>query len=551
MKLPTRLSIVAGLLGLGLLIGAVKASILQLARGSALKELAERQYLRSIRYSHFRGDIADRKGRLLATSVALHSVYAEPRKMNHPDRVARALKSALPSLTKIDLERLFSDRSFSWLARRIDPNTSAEIADLKLEGIGISEEEQRFYPNHALLGQTLGFVSIDGESLGGIEHAFERYLKPKVWNTLTYQDARAKSIRTYVAPHQEDLRGDQITLTIDRNIQYETEEILKETVKNHHAKAGWAIVMKPKTGEILALANVPLVNPNRPGKNLSLWRNNAISRTGEPGSTFKMVTFSAAMDLGLLQPDEKINCEKGVWDLGYITIRDVSKREWLTPGEIFKYSSNIGTFKLAQRVGKERLYEMIRQFGYGELPGLNMAEEAKGYVSKPETWASSRFANLSFGYGLMASSLQVVNMVNTIANGGVRVAPQILKEIKKSNGETYHPLLSNPSVRILKPETAKLLTHYMIQDTESDGSGKRAAIEGIRVAGKTGTTEKLGASGRYAKNLNISSFVGFAPAEHPEIVALVAIDEPKGIAYGGYVAAPAWKRIVEAALLQI
>lgn len=550
MSLKIRLSIIFALLSLGLVVGAVKAGILQLARGGALKELAERQYARSARYSNFRGDIFDRKGRLLATSVGVQSVYAEPRRMNRPDQVSKALAHAMPTLPKSELERLSSDRSFVWLARRIDPNLANRIADLKLEGIGISEEEQRFYPNHGLLGQTLGFVSIDGQSLGGVEKAFERYLKPRVWSTLSLQDARGKPIRSYLAPDQEDLWGDQITLTIDRNIQFVAEEALAKTIKTHGAKAGWAIVMKPQTGEILALANVPLVNPNRPGKNINALRNNVVSRTGEPGSTFKMVTFSAALDLGLINPEEKIYCEKGVWDLGYMKIRDVSKKEWLTPGEIFKYSSNIGTFKIAQRVGKEKLYETIKKFGYGELPGLNLAEEARGSVSKPETWHQTRFANLSFGYGLMASSLQIATMVNTIANGGIRVAPRLLKEIKKPNGEIYNPLPRYAPVRVIRPEAAKILTEFMVQDTEGDGSGKRAAIEGIKVAGKTGTAEKLSASGRYAKHLNVSSFVGFAPADNPQIVAMVAIDEPQGTAFGGYVAAPAWREIVEAALLQ-
>ncbi|MEI6805772.1 MAG: penicillin-binding transpeptidase domain-containing protein, partial [Myxococcaceae bacterium] len=380
MSLKIRLTVIVALLGLGLGIALVKAGILQLVRGPALKELAQRQYARTTKYSSFRGDIVDRQGRLLATSVGVHSLYAEPRRMNRPDQVAKSLKHAIPSLSHDQLERLSSDRSFVWLARRLDPNISHRIEDLKLEGIGVSEEEQRFYPNHGLLGQTLGFVTIDGQSLGGIERAFERYLKPKVWSTLSLQDARNRPIRSHLAPSQEDLWGEQITLTIDRNIQFVAEEVLAQTVRAHGAKGGWAIVMKPKTGEILALANVPLMNPNKPEKNSNAKRNNAIGRTGEPGSTFKILTFAAGYDLGLIHPHEKIYCEKGVWNLDALTIKDVSKKEWLTPEEIFKYSSNIGTFKIAQRIGKERLYQAIKRFGYGELPGLNLLEEARGSV---------------------------------------------------------------------------------------------------------------------------------------------------------------------------
>ncbi len=549
MNLKIRLYIIVTLLALGLGVALIKAGFLQLVRGSALKELAERQYSRVTHYSSFRGDIVDRQGRLLATSVGVHSLYAEPRRMNRPDQVAKTLKHAMPSLTNAQLERLSSDRSFVWLARRLDPNISRRIEDLKLDGIGVSQEEQRFYPNHGLLGQTLGFVTIDGQSLGGVERAFERYLKPKSWSALSLQDARNRPIRSYLAPNSEDLWGDQITLTIDRNVQFVAEEVLAQTVRAHGAKGGWAIVMKPKTGEILALANVPLINPNKHEKNSIAKRNNAISRTGEPGSTFKMVTFATAYDLGLIHPEEKIYCEKGKWDLGYMVIKDIIAKEYLTPEEIFKYSSNIGTYKIAQRIGKDKFYEAIKRFGYGELPGLNLLEEARGYVSKPETWGLARFANVSFGYGIMASSLQMALMVSTIANGGVRVPPKILKNIQRANGEVYNPLPEYRPVRVLSEQAAQAMTQIMVSDTES-GTGKRAAIAGVKVAGKTGTAEKLSESGRYAKHLNLSSFAGFAPADNPQIVALVTIDEPRGVAFGGYVAAPAWREIVEAALIQ-
>ncbi len=549
MSLKIRIYLVASFLALGLAIGLIKAGLLQLGRGKQLGELSERQYARFKKYSSYRGDIVDRHGRLLASSVSVDSIYAEPRKMSEPALVTRVLAKHI-SLDAEQKEKLSSDRSFIWLQRRIDPNTAANIRKLDLEGVGLSEEEQRFYPNHGLLGQTLGFVSMDGYSLGGVEQAFDHYLKPKSWSTFSYQDARGNGVRDVVAPPPEALGGSQIALTIDRNIQAVAEEVLTQTVQTHRAKAGWAIVMKPKTGEILALANVPLMNPNRPsGRDINARRNNAIARTGEPGSTFKMATFAAGLDLGLIKPDEKIYCENGKWDLGYITIKDVTKKEWLTPTEVFTYSSNIGTFKIAERVGRERLYEVIKRFGYGEIPGLHLLEEAKGYVSKPDTWHKTRFVNVSFGYGIMASPLQLASMVSTVANGGLKVPPRILKGIQNVDGSYENPIKSPEPMRVISEAAAKALTDMMVADTEGTGTGKRAAIEGVKVAGKTGTAEKVGPNGRYDKTLNVSSFVGFAPADNPEIVALVSIDEPKGIAYGGYVAAPAWKQIVEAALL--
>ena len=551
MSAKVRLYLVATLLALGLGIALTKAGTLQLLRGSKLKHLAERQYIRPKLYGNYRGDILDRKGRLLASSVSVDSVYAEPKRINNATQVVKSLGKAI-RLNRVQIEKLSSDRSFIWLKRRIDPNTANKVRNMDLEGIGLAEERQRFYPNHGLLGQTLGFVSIDGQSLGGIEQAFERYLKPKSWKTLALQDARGNPIRQHVSPPEEALAGNDIMLTIDRNIQSVTEEILQKTVKKHGAKAGWAIVMKPKTGEILALANVPLMNPNRPSKHdQKARRNNAISLTREPGSTFKIMTFAAAYDLGLVKPDEKIYCEKGRWNLGYMTIKDVSKKEWLTPAEIFKYSSNIGTYKIAERIGPKRLYETIKKFGFGELPGLHLLEEAPGFVSNYKSWHKTRFANMSFGYGLMASPLQVVMMVNTIANDGLKVSPAILKGIHKHGADTLaNPLPSSAPIQVISKEAAQAVKNMMLVEYGHKGSARRAAIPGMLIAGKTGTAEKLDDTGRYNKKLNISSFVGFAPANNPQIVALVSIDEPQGIAFGGYVAAPAWREVVEAALLE-
>lgn len=523
----------------GLAIAWFKAGMLQLIRGDSLKHLSERQYLRSLSYPGYRGDILDRNGKLLSTSVPVESIYAEPRKIEHPKTAAEQIKKIDPRIPQKAIDRLSSDRSFIWLARRVDPNISSQIEDLSINGIGLAKEERRFYPNHTLLGQTLGLLSIDGIALSGIEKSYNDYLQPKPWNTIAWNDARGKNLRQNIAPDQNVLRGNNLTLTIDLDIQYVAEQALLRAVSEHGAKGGWAIVIEPKTGEVLALANVPLVNPNYT-TNVSpeQRRNNAVSRTGEPGSTFKMLTFAAAFDAGVITPEDQIFCENGVWDLGYMKIRDISKKEWLTPGEIFKYSSNIGTFKIAEKVGKEKLYDTIKKLGFGSSPGLNLIEEAKGYVSEPKTWGKARFANISFGYGIMASSFQMAMTAATIANGGIHVPPRIVLDST--------PI--KPSTRVLSEKAATALTALMIEDTVS-GTGKRAAISGISVAGKTGTAEKLGENtGRYDKSLNMSSFVGFAPADKPTIVAMVVIDEPKGVAYGGIVAAPAWREIVRTAL---
>ncbi len=548
--LHTRLIIICGLICFGFLIAWVKSGTLQLARGSALKYLSEKQYLRSATYNAARGNIFDREGKLLSTSVPVDSIYAEPKKINNPLYVSRQIHNAAPEISDKTLEKLSSDRSFAWLARRVDPNVSAKIKAQNLEGIGFAKEERRFYPNHALLGQTLGLISIDGKAVSGIERAFDEFLRPKTYMTPSYIDARGNLLRAFVGPETSHLRGNDLYLTIDRDIQHVAEEALLRAVRKHRAKGGWAIVIRPKTGEILALANVPLLNPNYPVNAEAAKRNNAISRTGEPGSTFKIITFAAAFDANVISLDEKIFCENGVWNLGYMTVKDISKKEWLTPAEIFNYSSNIGTYKIAQRVGKQKLHEVIRLFGFGQLPGIHLMEETKGSVPDYKKWGHARFANVSFGYGIMANSLQLALATSTIANGGVRIAPKLLLAINDSNGQNILSEASVEKIRVISSSAAQKMTALMVDETKN-GTGKQAAIAGILVAGKTGTAEKIDPqTGRYGKHLNVSSFVGFAPADDPDIAALVAIDEPQGIAYGGVVAAPAWREIVTAVLIK-
>lgn len=541
-KLPStrmRLLAISAAIGLLIVVALLKAGGLQLNRGEALLALSRQQTTRQIQYSGTRGDILDRNGHVLSTSLIVSSLFAEPRTISDPQKVATQLIRMIgpqPNLA----ERLNSNRSFVWLVRRADPNIVNRVMGAKLEGIKVMKETRRFYPNHALAGQVLGLVTIDGVPIGGIEKVLDGDLEPKSWRTLALVDAKGDSLRRFLAPDPRNLAGSDIVLTIDRDIQYIAEETLLKTVKKHGAKAGWAIVMKPKTGEILALANVPLFNPNLPStSSKEAVRNQAISRTGEPGSTFKMVTFASAFENGIVSPDDMIDCENGNYDTGYMTIRDIVKKGTISVTDVFKVSSNVGTFKIAERVGPERLYQTIKKLGFGEAPGLGLIEEARGSIAEPSKWGKRRFANLSFGYGLMATSLQLLQVASAVANDGILVAPKIVEGM----GSGALPR------RVLSEKAARQLKAMMWADTKDGGTGKRADIDGIDVAGKTGTAEKVDPkTGTYSKSRNLSSFVGFAPVNSPEIAAIVVIDEPGGIAYGGFVAAPAWQNIARAAL---
>lgn len=545
-----RLYFILSILIFGISVAVFKAGNVQLMQNDSLQPLLQRQYVRTKRYSGFRGDILDRNGQLLVTSIWANSLYGEPKKISDPHAIAKILKEKI-GLNEKQTNRLFSDKRFVWLKRRLDSKIASKIKNLNLEGIGLLQEEKRFYPNDGLFAQTLGFVTFDGIALGGIEQSFNDYLKSDSVDLSFYQDAKGNRIKGDLCAETKDLNGKNIFLTIDRDIQAVAEKVLLKAIKKYQAKAGWAIVIKPQTGEILTLANVPLINPNSLSyEDMSAQRNNAISRAGEPGSTFKIVTFAAAHDLGVINPKRKINCENGELNLGYMTIKDVTKKRWLTPAQIFKYSSNIGTFKIAEHIGAKRFYRIIKRFGYGESPGLNLIEEARGYVSKPRTWHKTRFANISFGYGIMTTPLQMALMTSVIANGGIRVPPKILRGIETEHGFIKESSKEDKKIRVISKKTALAVAKMMFKDTMSDGTGKRAAIRNIAVAGKTGTAEKVSLLGGYDKNANISSFVGFVPVNNPQIVALVSLDEPKGIAYGGYIAAPIWKEIVEFALLR-
>jgi cell division protein FtsI (penicillin-binding protein 3) len=542
-KLPSarvRLLVIAGAIALLFIVAALKAAMLQLGKGEALLSLSRQQTSRPVQYSGTRGDILDRNGHILSTSVVMSSIYAEPRTISDPAKVSAQLARLLPGPNDDLAERLNSNKSFVWVLRRADPNIVNRILGSKIDGLKVMKETRRFYPNHALLGQVLGLVTIDGEPIGGVEKALNNDLEPKSWRTLALADAKGDSLRQYLAPDPRDLSGSDIMLTIDRDIQYIAEETLLKTVKEHRAKGGWAIVIKPKTGEILALANVPLFNPNLPSSSSQEGlRNQAISRTGEPGSTFKMVTFASAFENGLITPDDMINCENGTYNLGFMTIKDIVKKGSISVTDVFKYSSNIGTYKIAEKVGPERLYQTIKKLGFGEVPGLGLIEEARGFVSKPSSWGKSRFANVSFGYGLMATSLQMLQVAAAVANDGILVPPKIVVGLESDAAPR----------RVLSEKAAAFIKALMWADTKSGGTGKRADIQGIDVAGKTGTAEKVDPeTGKYSKTHNLSSFVGFAPVNSPEIAAIVVIDEPGGIAYGGFVAAPAWQGIVSAAL---
>ncbi len=534
-----------------------RAFQLQILSGPYLKHMAYRQHYGTIRVSPDRGTIFDRKGHQLAVSTMMLSLYAHPSKVSSKKKTARVIAKILKSpqqsyyrWRKKLYNRLRKKASFVWLARQQNPKKIKKITALKMKGIGSVPEPKRFYPCLSLAAQCIGFCNIDGVGLDGIELKYDKYLRGKPVRLLVARDAKGNPIITRKQEAFASSRIHNIYLTLDETIQHIVEEELALAVRSHRAKNGMAIVMNPITGEILAMANYPFFNPNRhPDRdtNLNRRRNRTVTDLFEPGSMIKPFLIAAAIESGKFKGTERIFCENGHYKIGRYTIHDVHPHKYLKLAEIVKYSSNIGAAKIGTKLGKETVYAMFKKFGFGKKTGIGLPGEAQGVMQPMKNLPPIALANISFGQGIAVSALQLITAVSAIANGGVLMRPFIIRKIVDSNGIpilTRHPEAVR---RVLSPRTAHLITTFMKEVTKEGGTGTRAAIEGFEVAGKTGTSQKPRTDGKkgYDPTKFIGSFVGFVPADDPKIAILVVINEPKGIPYGGVVAAPAFKAMGE------
>jgi cell division protein FtsI (penicillin-binding protein 3) len=554
-----RVLVVGGLLAFCLCGLWLKAARLQLFLSSDLHGLAEEQYVRRLQLAAPRGGIFDRSGHPLALSVPAWSVFADPRLVVDKRGTALALgrvlgkaqvskdgqRDALRALEK----KLATARGFVWIERRVGPEVADAVRALDLPGIGLRKEMRRYAPNKSLAGQLLGLVDVDGAGRGGVEQALDEKLKGRASTLPSLVDNRGDRISLQTDVDLDQLEGDDVVLTLDSRLQHTAEEALADTVLEHKANAGVAVALDPKTGEVLALASHPPFNPNAPESGDER-RNRALAWAFEPGSIFKVATFAAAIEAGQLDPNEQIYCEDGKYEVGRFTIHDVHKKSWLSATEVFQQSSNIGTVKIVQRLGEQPFQDAVRRYGFGQRPGLGLVEESSGRLPRDARWGDARLATVSFGHGVLVSAMQMASFVGAIANDGVRVPPRIIARVQRP-GNPVPNLPAAPGERILSSTSAQTLTAIMKRVVEDGGTGTLAQIPGVEVAGKTGTAEKVDpVTKRYARELNVSSFVGFAPADDPAVVVLVVIDEPHGVTYGGTVAAPAWRRIVEQVLVE-
>lgn len=528
-----------------------RAFQLQVLSGEKLKNLAQRQHMATLQLQPERGMIYDRNGEKLAVSVLADSVCADPTRIADPVRASQQIAGILNLDKQVVMKKILEPKSFCWLARRISPDQAANVDNVEIEGIFLVKEPKRFYPNGQLAAHLLGFVGADANGLEGLENKYDDILKGKPEKLAWARDAKGKKI--FLRVGNNEAKKDEsvnLVLTIDSRIQYLVETHLKEAVVSKGAKGGIAIVMDPKTGEILAMANEVGFNPNNiNGLTPEKWRNRAVTDYFDPGSTFKPFLVAGALEEKTIRESEKFYCEDGNYKVANRVIHEANRKRHgqLSVRDILKYSSNIGAVKIAQKLGKEKFYQYIDNFGFGMKTGIDLPGESPGLVRPVKKWTKVDTATIAFGQGVSVTAIQMISAMSAIANGGVLMKPYILRSVTDKNNIPIK--MYNPTVvrKVVSVETAKRMTNMLTEVVGSaDGTGKNANIVNVAVAGKTGTSQKFDFSrGVYSSEKVRTSFMGFFPADNPQVAILVILDEPQRDKWGGVAAAPVFKSIGE------
>jgi cell division protein FtsI (penicillin-binding protein 3) len=494
-----------------------------------------------------RGVIYDSHMDELATSTTVSTVVADPARLRNVRQTAEDLAPIL-EMSPDELADRISDHGkthYLPLKRRLDPGAESRIEALGTGGIFLIEESMRVYPNRDLACHLLGFVNMNGDGGAGLELQYDKELKGTPGEVSLDVDAHGRSFRDNVI--KAPVQGRSLVTSIDKSIQYVAARELAAGVEKNSAAAGVAVVMESDTGRILALAATPEFNSNSYNEyTAEHWRNRAVSDIFEPGSTFKVVVATAALEAGLVRPGELIDCQMGSITIGGHVFHDHKPYGLLTFSQIFERSSNVGAAKMGLRLGEARLYTALRNFGFGSRTGVDVPGEIIGLVRDYHRWSGLSIGAISFGQEVGVTSLQILTAINTIANGGYRVRPSIVDRVIGENGDLVRVRTPQKS-RIVRAETAAQVRNAF-EGVVLRGTGRMAALEGYRAAGKTGTAQKI-VNGHYSNTKYMASFIGFAPLPNPRLTILVQIDEPRGAIYGGDVAAPVFQRIMQQALL--
>ncbi|MCD4676241.1 MAG: penicillin-binding protein 2 [Desulfobacula sp.] len=543
-RMKQRLIVIQVLIISALFLLGAKSFDIQIFKAKELAQKAENDYSRYITVKGERGQILDRSMNKLATSIDAISITACPSKIKNPGVAAKKLSKILSTDPKKLQATLSSRRMFAWVARRVSPDQASQIRQLNLTGIYFENDSKRFYPNRNLAAQVIGFTGAEDSGLEGLEFKYNSVLEGDFLKIKIKRDGNGR-VLNLDKKRREQLKGNSIVLTIDKKIQFLSEQTLERTVKAHRAKSGIALVMRPQTGELLSIAHFPQFNPNN-FKNYDniIYRNRAITDAFEPGSAMKVFTAAAALEKGFA-PKSIFFCENGTYKIGTFTINDTHPHTWLSINQIIKFSSNIGSVKIAETIGDKALHNYLANFGFGDKTRIGCPGETSANLIPYRKWSKIDAGAISFGQGVSVSAIQLISGISAIANNGNLMKPLLIKKIISNQGKAlreYHPETIR---RVISSKSAQQVKRMMSLAVKKEGTGAKAAMAGYTVCGKTGTAQKaLKNKKGYSKNKYISVFGGFAPKNNPELAIRVVIDEPRKQYYGGDVAAPAFRKIM-------
>ena len=511
---------------------------------------AAHQYIREKTLQAQRGIIWDRKMREMASNIESDSLYAVPSKIedtrNFSKDIASLTRGSSKQINMALLKR--KDKDFMWIDRKMDMDTANEVKKLLekmgYNAVGLIPESKRYYPKGRTASHLLGFTNIDNRGIAGLELRYNEFLEGRIVNVSVDTDARGNRLSSNI---KDAISGNNLILTIDEGIQHIVEKELSNAMNEWKAKAAVAIMMNPSTGEILAMANRPTYDPNFAGKSdVYARRNRAITDLYEPGSTFKAILASAALEEGIVRLDEEYDVSQGYIVVGGKRIRDTHKSDIITFQEIFQRSSNVGAVQVGLRLGAGTYYRYMKAFGFGDKTGIDFPGEVKGILRPLRDWSGTSLAALSIGQEIGVTPLQILRAYAAIANGGVLMKPYMVSDIISSEGTLVKRVSPVKERQVVSADTAETVKEILKTVVEEGGTATKAYIRGNLVAGKTGTAqiydEKVG---RYSRNRYVSSFVGFVPADNPKVALIVVVYEPEGSTYGGIVAAPVFRTIIE------
>ena len=523
----------------------VRLCYIQFFRSNFLREIASKQHSAVVEIEPYRGAILDANLSPLAVNIPVDSLFAVPKEIKDKPRAAKLLSDIISYDYQAVYERLSRPKSFIWIARKLTPDVVSRIKKLNIEGLGFIKESKRSYPNGELCSNLLGFAGLDNVGLEGLELFYNEQLAGKKgWSEFLRDARQRKLIETNILPAKD---GFSLVLNIDEVIQFIAETELKKGFEKFHAKGASIIVMEPATGKILAMASLPTYNPNNFKASLPEARKNrAICDFFEPGSVFKIVTATAALQENKFKEDDKFFCENGKYRVANHILHDHSSHGWLTFTGVISESSNIGTTKIAQALGPQLIYKYAGLYGFGQILGVDLRGEVKGILKPLRQWSKTSIGAVPIGQEVCVTALQLANAISVVANGGSLMRPFIVDSVIDENKNVIkknYPVIIR---QVMTKETSQRLKDILV-DAVENGTGKLAKIPSVKVAGKTGTAQKVEANGTYSHTKFVGTFIGFAPADDPKLAITVTFDEPHPY-YGGVVAAPVFKEVASQAL---